>query len=281
MAKTYKKRKTIVNKKRKKKGAGHGDLTRKLLSKVFSEDIPEDLLIQMTRQNSEMFRNLDRELYIRGFLEDKELIMKEQNIKKYAKKSKRDIDLQLNYLNELKKKKEVEKRKKEAKEAREKKEKEAEEKKKEAKEAREKKEKEKKKKDFLLKLKETREKKKKEAEEKKKEEEEELKNKKTRAEEFEPIIQDLIESKNEELKQLKQLKQIQKQPSKRETRSHKTSAQDNKIDKLEDKLEDKLKDEIYKLEGHLRALRYRIKNNFIGLSLQQDDSFYKYIEENY
>ena len=156
MAKTYKKRKTIVNKKRKKKGAGHGDLTRKLLSKVFSEDIPEDLLIQMTRQNSEMFRNLDRELYIRGFLEDKELIMKEQNIKKYAKKSKRDIDLQLNYLNELKKKKEVEKRKKEAKEAREKKEKEAEEKKKEAKEAREKKEK-----DFLLKLKETREKKKK------------------------------------------------------------------------------------------------------------------------
>ena len=236
MAKTYKKNKTIVNKKRKKKGAGHGDLTRKLLSKVFSEDIPEELLIQMTRSNSEMFRNLDRELYIRDFLEANELIMKEQNIKKYAKKSKRDIDLQLNYLHELKKKKEDEKRKTEAKEA---------------------------KKEKLEELKK-----------KEKEEEEELKNRKTRAEEFEPIIQDLIDSKNEELKQLKQ---IQKQLSKRETRSHKTSAQDNKIDKLEDKLED----EIYKLEGHLRALRYRIKNNFIGLSLQQDDSFYKYIEENY
>ena len=111
MAKTYKKNKTIVNKKRKKKGAGHGDLTRKLLSKVFSEDIPEELLIQMTRSNSEMFRNLDRELYIRDFLEAKGLIMKEQNIKKYAKKSKRDIDLQLNYLHELKKKKKLKKEK--------------------------------------------------------------------------------------------------------------------------------------------------------------------------
>tara|TARA_B110000261_G_scaffold157401_1_gene192379 strand:- start:55 stop:825 length:771 start_codon:yes stop_codon:yes gene_type:complete len=246
MAKTYKKRKTIVNKKRKKKGTGHRDFTHKLLSKVFNRDIPVELFNQMTSQNREMFSNLDNELYIKVFLEANKLIMTEQNIKKYAKKSQRDIDLQLNYLNELKKKKE-------------------------AKEAREKKEK-----DLFLKLKETKEKKEKEAEEKKKEEEEELIRRKTRAEEFEPIIQDLIESKNEELKQLKQ---IQKQPSKRETRSHKTSAQDNKIDKLEDKLEGKLEGEIYKLKGHLRALRYRIDNNFKGLSPKQDDMFYNYIDK--
>jgi hypothetical protein len=231
MAKTYKKR--------KKKGAGHGDLARNLLSKMFIRDIPVELLNQMTSQNSEMFRNLDRELYIRGFLEDKELIMTEQNIKKYAKKSKKDIDLQLNYLKEVKEVKEA----KEAKQAKQVKQ--------EAREAREKREKE------------AREKKEKEAKEKK--EEEELKRRKTIATEFEPQIQNLINSKNEELIQ------IQKQPSKRETRSRKTSTQDNKIDKL--------KDEISKLKDHLRALRYRIINNFKGLSPNQDDMFYNYIDK--
>jgi hypothetical protein len=151
----------------------------------------------MTIQNSEIFRNLDRESYINKFLKANKLIMTEQNIKKYAKKSIQAINLQLNYLKAAK----------------------------------------------------------------------ELKNRKTRAEEFEPQILDLIKSKKEELKQ------IQKQPSKRVTRTHKPSAQDNKLVELNG--------EIYNLESHHRALRCRIDDNFIGLSPKQDDMFYNYIEQNH
>ena len=103
-------RKTLVNKKRQKKGAGHEKLTEKMLSTLFPEHIPE-LIIQMTQPNRDLFKKLDKEFYIRDYLKNNDLTMNEQNIKKYGKETKNQIDLYLFYLNSLN---EVKKRKKNA-----------------------------------------------------------------------------------------------------------------------------------------------------------------------
>ena len=115
MTKTYKKRKTIVNKKRKtivnkkmKKGAGYRELAKHHLSTLYSTyKVPDDIVKEIeTKTNLE---NLDQDIYIRNFLNKNGLTMSEQNINKYVKKSKKHIDLYLNYLksaNEIKKRKE-------------------------------------------------------------------------------------------------------------------------------------------------------------------------------